>query len=67
MTATLTLESSDPAEFRGVGLESGETLRGKKRVHEEHVHEVMSMGTQDESILPDEYAQMTRRRKPQSQ
>ena len=42
-TATLTLESSDPAEFREVGLESGETLRGKERVHEEHVHEVMSM------------------------
>ena len=55
-TATLTLESSDPAEFRGVGLESGETLRGKKRVHEEHVHEVMSMGTQDESMLIDSYA-----------
>ena len=55
-TATLTLESSDPAEFRGVGLESGETLRGKKRVHEEHVHEVMSMGTLDESMLIDSYA-----------
>ena len=27
--STLTLESSDPAEFRVVGLESGESLRGK--------------------------------------
>ena len=55
-TATLTLESSDPAEFRVVGLESGETLRGKKRVHEEHVLEVMSMGTQDGPMLIESYA-----------
>ena len=63
---TLTLESSVcryserlPAGFRGVGLESGETLRGKERVHEEHVHEVMSMGTQDEYMLMDLYTHLS--------
>ena len=29
------------------------TLRGEEHAHEGHVHEVMSMGTQDESMLMD--------------
>ena len=56
LAATLTLESSDCRYSEDFPLGSEVSDWRAERVHEEHVHEVMSMGTQDEYMLMDLHA-----------